>query len=260
MPYEFIQLRREGPVTVVTLNRPEVLNALHAAAQFELDAILDAFASDPDQWVAVITGAGDRAFCSGGDLKALAADGARSRPAKGFGGLTSRFDLEKPLIAAVNGVAYGGGFEAALACDIILASETATFALPEPRRGLAAFGGGVHRLTRDIGPKRAMGMILTARAVSAAEGLRLGFVTEVTPAAELLPTAMRWAEEICRLSPMAVQASKDLAYRGLDEPSLEAAMKGQRAYPAVRALIASGDYREGPRAFAEKRAPVWKGR
>jgi crotonobetainyl-CoA hydratase len=118
----------------------------------------------------------------------------------------------------------------------------------------------VHRLTRDIGAKRAMGMILTARAVSAAEGLRLGFVTEVTPPAELLPTAMRWAEEICRLSPMAVRASKDLAYRGLDEASLEAAMKGQRAYPAVRALIASGDYREGPRAFAEKRAPVWKGR
>jgi crotonobetainyl-CoA hydratase len=260
MSYEFIQLHKQGPVTTIVLNRPEVLNALHAAAQFELNEALDGFADDPDQWVAVITGAGDRSFCAGGDLKALAGDGGKSRPAKGFGGLTSRFDLDKPLIAAVNGLAFGGGFEAALACDVILASETATFALPEPRRGLAAFGGGLHRLTRDIGPKRAMGMILTGREVSAEEGLRLGFVTEVVPPAELLPTALRWAEDICRLSPMAVRASKDVVYRGLDEPSLEAAMKGQRAYPAVRALIASGDYREGPRAFAERRAPVWKGR
>jgi crotonobetainyl-CoA hydratase len=260
MSYEFIQLRKEGAVTILVLNRPEVLNALHAAAQFELDDALNTFASDPDQWVAILTGAGDRAFCSGGDLKSLVKGSGRGRPAKGFGGMTSRFDLDKPLIAAVNGVAYAGGFEAALACDLILASENATFALTEPRVGLAALGGGLHRLARDIGTKRAMRMILTCEAVSAAEGMRLGFVNEVVPAPDLLPTALRLAQQICRLSPMAVRASKDVVYRGLDEPSLEAAMKEQLNYPAVRAMVTSEVFREGPRAFAERRAPVWKGR
>jgi enoyl-CoA hydratase/carnithine racemase len=260
MSYEFIRVSQDGPITAIVLNRPEVMNALHAAAQFELDSALDAFAADPHQWVAILTGAGDRAFCTGGDLKALALDGGKGRPKKGFGGLTSRYDLEKPIIAAVNGAAYGGGFEAALACDVILASETATFCLPEPKRGMAALGGGLHRLARDIGPKRALGMILRASTVTAAEGFQLGFVSAVVPAAELLATAMRWANEMCQLSPMAVRASKDLVYRGLAEAGVEAAMKQQRTYPAYQALVASEDFREGPRAFAEGRPPVWKGR
>jgi crotonobetainyl-CoA hydratase len=174
--------------------------------------------------------------------------------------MAARFDLAKPVIAAVNGLAFGGGFEMALGCDLILASEAASFCLPEPRRGLVALSGGVLRLTRDIGAKRALGVILTARKVTAGEGLELGFVTAVVPSGELMPTALDWARQICELSPMAVRAAKEVAYRGLTEPSLEVALKAQLQYPAVKALIASEDFKEGPRAFAEKRPPLWKGR
>ena len=138
MAYEHIRVDREGHVTIITLNRPDVMNALHSPAHFEMHEVLDAFAADPDQWVGIITGAGDRAFSAGNDLKHQATGGEMRSPPTGFAGLTSRFDLNKPLIAAVNGVAMGGGFEIALACDIIVASEAAVFALPEPRVGLAA--------------------------------------------------------------------------------------------------------------------------
>jgi enoyl-CoA hydratase/carnithine racemase len=154
----------------------------------------------------------------------------------------------------------GGGFEIALACDIIIASEAAVFALPEPRVGLAALAGGLHRLPRAVGLKRAMGMILTARRVSAAEGKELGFVNEVVPAAELMDAARRWAKLICELSPMSIRASKAAVLKGLDEPTLEAAIKGQNRYPEVAALFRSEDFREGPAAFAEKRPPQWQGR
>ena len=260
MPYEFIKVERRGPVTTFTLNRPETMNAMHSLAHFEMHEALDAFAADPDQWVGIITGAGDRAFSSGNDLKHQATGGVMKRPPTGFGGLTSRFDLTKPMIAAVNGVAMGGGFEIALACDIILASEAAVFALPEPRVGMAALAGGLHRLPRAIGVKRAMGMILTARRVSAAEGKELGFVHDVTAPQDLMRTAHELANTICELGPMSVRASKQAVYQGLDEPSLEAALKGQNKYPAVAALYTSEDFNEGPLAFAQKRPPQWKGR
>ncbi|MBP6879206.1 MAG: enoyl-CoA hydratase/isomerase family protein [Phenylobacterium sp.] len=260
MAYEFIRVDREGPITVFTLNRPEVMNALHSPAHFELDDAFNAFAADPDQWVGIVTGAGERAFSAGNDLKHQATGGEMKSPPSGFAGLTSRFDLTKPLIAAVNGVAMGGGFEIALACDLIVAADTATFALPEPRVGLAALAGGLHRLPRMIGQKQALGMILTGRRVSAAEGQALGFVNEVVPPAELMAAARRWAGQICELSPMSIRASKEAVYRGLDEPTLEAAIKGQNRYPAVGALFKSEDFVEGPLAFAQKRAPAWKGR
>ncbi len=260
MAYEFIRVDREGPITVFTLNRPEVMNALHSPAHFELDDAFNAFAADPDQWVGIVTGAGERAFSAGNDLKHQATGGEMKSPPSGFAGLTSRFDLTKPLIAAVNGVAMGGGFEIALACDLIVAADTATFALPEPRVGLAALAGGLHRLPRMIGQKQALGMILTGRRVSAAEGQALGFVNEVVPPAELMAAARRWAGQICELSPMSIRASKEAVYKGLDEPTLEAAIKGQNRYPAVSALFKSEDFVEGPMAFAQKRAPAWKGR
>jgi len=260
MAYEHIRVDREGHVTIITLNRPDVMNALHSPAHFEMHEALDAFAADPEQWVGIITGAGERAFSAGNDLKHQATGGEMRSPPTGFAGLTSRFDLNKPLIAAVNGVAMGGGFETALACDIIVAAEGAVFALPEPRVGLAALAGGLHRLPRAIGVKRAMGMILTGRRVSAAEGAELGFVNEVVPAAELMAAARRWAGQIAELSPMSIRASKEAVFKGLDEPTLEAAIKGQNRYPAVSALFTSEDFVEGPLAFSQKRAPNWKGR
>ena len=133
MAYQFITVERDGPVTTITLNRPEVMNAVHAPMSREMDEAINAFAADPEQWVGIITGAGERAFSAGNDLKWQASGGEMKSPPTGFAGLTLRFDLAKPLIAAVNGVAMGGGFEIALACDLIVASETATFALPEPR-------------------------------------------------------------------------------------------------------------------------------
>lgn len=260
MAYEFIKVDREGPVTIFTLNRPDVMNALHSPAHFELHEAFDAFAADPDQWVGIVTGAGDRAFSAGNDLKHQAGGGKMGSPPSGFAGLTSRFDLNKPLIAAVNGVAMGGGFEIALACDLILASEKAVFALPEPKVGLAALAGGLHRLPRQIGLKRAMGMILTARRVTAAEGEQLGFVNAVVPADQLMDEARKWAAMIAECSPMSIRASKEAVMRGLDAPSLEAAIKDQIKLPAVAALFRSEDFVEGPMAFAQKRAPQWKGR
>ena len=262
--YEFCKVEREGRLTIVTLNRPEVMNALHAPAHLELAEVFDQFAADPEQWVAIVTGAGERAFSAGNDLKVTAAGGGSAaslpRHGSGFAGLVSRFDLEKPLIAAVNGIAMGGGFEIALACDLIIASEAAVFALPEPRVGLAALAGGLHRLPREIGTKRALGMILTARRVSAAEGKELGFVNEVVPAAQLMTRAKELAKQIMELSPMSVRASKQAVYRGLDEASVADALKNQNNYPAVAAMYRSEDLREGPKAFAEKRAPQWKGK
>jgi enoyl-CoA hydratase/carnithine racemase len=257
--HEFCSVERQGPLTLVTINRPEVMNALHPPANHELHDVFDAFANDPSQWVAVITGAGDKAFSAGNDLKYQAMGGKMSVPASGFAGLTSRYNLNKPVIAAVNGLAMGGGFEIALACDLIVAADTATFALPEPRVGLAALAGGLHRLPREIGLKKALGMILTGRRVSAAEGKDLGFVNDVVPAAELMPAVRKWADQILALSPMSIRASKEAVYRGLTESSVSAAMEGQRNYPAVQAMFKSADFVEGPMAFAQKRPPQWKG-
>ena len=152
----------------------------------------------------------------------------------------------------------GGGFEIALACDIILASDEAKFALPEPKVGLAALAGGLQRLPRQIGSKRALSMILTGRHVSAEEGMALGFVSAVVGADELMATARDWAEQVCACAPLSIRASKDVVYRSLDMPSLQESM--QVKYDSVVAMNKGEDFIEGPKAFAEKRAPNWKGR
>ena len=188
MAHQYCIVQDEGHVRIVTLNRPEVLNALHADANDELATVWDEFATRDDLWVGIITGAGGRAFSAGNDLKVQAAGRRRPNGPNGFAGITHRFNLDKPIIAAVNGWAMGGGFETALACDIIIAAENALFALPEPRVGLIAGGGGVHRLPRMIPRKKAMGMILTGRRVGAREGFELGFVTEVVPEGQALET------------------------------------------------------------------------
>src|SRR5215468_11460367 len=210
MTLEFIRYEKQDHVAHVTINRPEVMNALHPAANAEMEQVWDDFAADPECWVAILTGAGEKAFSAGNDLKWTAQHGTKgiTLGSGGFGGITARFDLAKPTIAAVNGFALGGGFELALACDLIVAADHARFGLPEPRVGLAALAGGVHRLPRQIPLKLAMGMILTARHVSAKEGLELGFVNEVVPPGEALAAAERWAETIAKNSPMSIRASK----------------------------------------------------
>jgi crotonobetainyl-CoA hydratase len=254
--YEFCKVEREGHLTIVTLNRPDVMNALHYPSHLELERVWDEFAADPEQWVAIVTGAGDRAFSAGNDLKYQAAGGKMGRPRSGFGGITSRFDLDKPVIAAVNGVAMGGGFEIALACDIIVAAENARFALPEPRVGLAALAGGVHRLPRTIGTKRAMGMLLTGRHVPAREGYELGFVTALAPEGQALAEARKWAAQILECSPMSLRATKQAAMQGLDIADLATAMKVE--FEAVARMRGSHDWVEGPKAFSEKRKPNWR--
>jgi len=261
MAYEYAVYEKKDRIAYVTLNRPEVMNALHPPAHEELWEIWSDFRDDPEVWVAIITGAGERAFSAGNDLKYTAAHAGeratRTMPPGGFGGITNRFECPKPIIAAVNGFALGGGFEIALACDIIVAAEHARFGLPEPTVGLLAGAGGIHRLPRQLPLKIAMGMILTARHITADEAYRVGLVNEVVPLADLKSCAERWAQEILRCAPICIRASKEGAMTGLDY-SLEAAMNNN--YYLHQVMRNSEDTVEGPKAFAEKRPPQWKGR
>ena len=258
MSYQFARYEKKDRIGVVTIDRPEVMNALHPPATEELDTIWEEFQNDPEVWIGILTGAGERAFSAGNDLKYTAQHGRPATPFKhGFGGITARFDLWKPVIAAVNGFALGGGFEMALACDIIIAAEHAEFGLPEPKRGLLAGAGGVHRLPRQIPLKLAMGMILTGRHITAREAQSYGLVNEVVPREKLMETAERWANEILECAPISVRASKQSVYEGLSLP-LPAAM--ERHYYELALMRASEDTKEGPRAFAEKRKPVWQNR
>lgn len=254
---EFCLVEKKDHIMTVRINRPDRLNALHPPGNAELGEVFDDFATDDDMWVAIITGEG-RGFSAGNDLRYQAEGGERVPMPRGFGGLTSRFDLHKPVIAAVNGVSMGGGFEIALACDLIIASEKAMFALPEPKVGLAALAGGLNRLPRQIGPKRALGMILTGRHVSPEEGKELGFVNEVVPHDELMDAAMRWANLILECAPLSIRASKDVVYKSLDSASLQDSMEAQ--YDSVKAMVGSEDFVEGPKAFSEKRPPNWQGK
>ena len=254
---EFCFVEKADHIMTVRINRPERLNALHPPGNAELGEVFDDFAADDDMWVAIITGEG-RGFSAGNDLRYQAEGGERMPMPRGFGGLSSRFDLLKPVIAAVNGVSMGGGFEIALACDLIIASDRALFALPEPKVGLAALAGGMNRLPRQIGVKRALGMILTGRHVPAEEGYQLGFVNEVVPHDQLMERTLEWAKMITACAPLSIRASKDVVYKSLDMASLQESM--ERHYDSVTAMTTSEDFIEGPKAFSEKRPPQWKGK
>ena len=261
MSYQYVIYEKKGHIAYVTINRPEVMNALHHDANVELSQVFNDFKQDDQAWVAIYTGAGQKAFSAGNDLKATAAATARGEKptllSVPFGGITSGFECDKPIIAAVNGFALGGGFEIALACDLIIAAEHASFGQPEPRVGLIAAGGGVHRLPAQIPLKQAMGLLLTGRQITAQEAYRLGLVNEIAPAADLMATAERWANEILECSPLSVQLTKEAALSGLHLP-VEEAMGQDR--PRLQRLFASQDFVEGPKAFAEKRKPRWTGR
>lgn len=258
MSGDLVRVEREGRLTIITINRPEARNALNAEGQRQMAAAMDAFAADDEQWVAIVTGAGDKAFCAGHDLKQQAESGDMFTPVSGFGGLTHREDLNKPVIVAANGPAFGGGFEMVLAADIVVAVESAFFALPEPLVGLAALAGGIQRLPRIVGLTRAMDILLTGRRVPAAEALAIGLVNEVVEG-DVLAAARRWAERILACSPMSIRATKEAVRRSGALDTFDA-MRQEWEWPAMKAMLGSQDALEGPAAFAGKRTPAWNGR
>jgi len=266
MDYEFFSYEVPRPhVAWVTIERPEVSNSIHTPAHVEWSNILDRVADDDDIWLAVFTGRGDRSFCAGRDLKHMsmvqqsgpeerAADAAAMASVTRF---IDRHDFPKPVIGRVNGAAKGGGFEVALACDLVVAADHAILSLPEPKRGIYAGGGGVHRLPRQLPLKIAMEYLLTGKDMTAAEAKELGLVNRVVSTADLDAAVNELIDEIMACAPLSVRATKQAAMRGL-EMGLGDALATE--YPAVVEMMRSADAKEGPLAFSEKRSPNWQGR
>jgi enoyl-CoA hydratase len=247
---------KKGRIAVMTINRPEAMNAFTSDMLRAMDASFADFSRDDDLWVAILTAAGDRAFSSGMDLKE-AIPLLQSGDEMGYEDHTKRpfSDVFKPIIAAVNGLCIAGGMEFLQGTDIRIAAEGVTFGLGEVRWGIIPTGGSHVRLPRQIPWAVAMQMLLTGRPIDARRAYEIGLVNEVVPRAELMPAAMKWAETICQNGPLAVRTAKEIAVRSL---ALESGFVLEKALGAR--VMSSEDAKEGPRAFAEKRKPEFKGR
>ena len=249
-----VLIERSGATLVITLNRPERRNAVDYAMSEAVAAALDLLDADAELRVGIITGAGG-SFCSGMDLKAFVAGSRPEVAGRGFGGLTEA-PPAKPLIAAVEGFALAGGCEMALACDLIVAADNASFGLPEVTRGLVAGSGGLTRLVRRIAPALAMEYALTGRHLRALEAHRLGLINRLTAPGDALAEALALAAEIAVNAPLATMASKRIMIESADWTAAE---QWDRQRPLVDAVLATHDAQEGARAFAEKRPPLWRG-
>lgn len=261
-PVSVVTVERRGHVAIVTINRPEAHNAVNSAVADALGDALHVAESDVGIRAIVLTGAGDKSFCAGADLKAIArgeridATG-RDRRAWGFAGVVTHA-ISTPLISAVNGTALGGGTELVLASDLAVAAERATFGLPEVKRGIIAGAGGAFRILAALGQKAGMELLLTGRSISAQQAVDLGLVNRVVPGTEVVEAAVALAEEIAANAPLAVQASKRLA-RGIVDGTIPAETAQWAANrKEIAAVFTSKDATEGPRAFAEKRTPAWR--
>lgn len=255
-PFEHVLVHRNNAVLEITINRPDSRNSLTPEANFELEHIFNLFEQDRSLWVAIITGAGEKSFCSGNDLKYSASGKQMWVPETGFAGLTNRKKRFKPVIAAVNGYAFGGGLEIALACDVIVADETAKFALPEVKSGLIAAAGGLFRLPKRLPDSVAKEMILTGKAMDADEAKHFGLINYKTAAGQVMTKARKIAEQICAVSPTAVSASLEMMYSGADQVDPVDAMSGQS--DAILKFAASEDLQIGLMAFLMKQTPKWK--
>lgn len=258
--YEKITFEREGRQALITINRPERLNAIDAQTSHELHEAFSAFRDDPDLWVAILTGAGDRAFSTGNDLVAMAdamAGKGSLRFDAPFGGITRDFECWKPLIAAINGYCLAGGLEVALCCDIRVAAEHAQFGVPEVTRAIIPAAGGTQRLPRMLPRGIALEMLITGARFDAQWALRYGLVNYVVPADQVLPKTRELAQTICENGPLAVRAAKESALRGVELPLQEGLAQ---EVEFSRQVVRTEDAREGPTAFAQKRKPVYKGR
>jgi enoyl-CoA hydratase/carnithine racemase len=250
--------QKEERIAILTINRPGALNAMNSDFFYDLDAAIRRVNEDPEVYVAIITGAGDRAFSAGGDFTEMDAqltpEQAERRKNRPWGLLHGYSACQKPLIAAVNGLAFGGGCELALSCDMIVAAESAAFAVPEQSWGIVA-GVFLFKGPRNIPVKIAMEMLCTGDPITAQRAYEIGMVNRVVPKEQLMEEAKALAERVCRCAPLSLRAVKEFFYKGLDIPLEEA----QRLHYSL-CFEGSEDGREGPRAFVEKRAPVWKGK
>ena len=255
-----IDYQKEGKIAIFTINRPEALNSINVPTARELhEAILD-FRDDPELWVGIITGAGDRAFCAGADIKDMLPflkENLQNRPWAMPDTPMRGLELWKPLIAAINGLALGGGLEIALACDLRIASEKARFGTPEVTLGLIPGWGGTQRLPRMVPSCKAAELLLMGKPIDAQEAYRIGLVNIVVPPESVMPTARKWAETICQAGPLAVRAAKEAMLRG-SSLTLEDGLRLENALEAY--LMSTKDFTEGIDAFGEKRKPDFKGK